>query len=148
MYLSMMAHWRRVLPGRVLDVRYEDLTSDFEGTTRRVLALCGLPWEESLTRFHENRRPVATHSMYQIRRKLFRRSGSWQAYEAHLQPLASRVATEFVSRYSWLSGGTSGRPREPKSEEGEDISHRQKLCGDDVTSTTARMLCHLALNND
>src|SRR5262249_10300359 len=44
-YQSLMAHWHHVLPpGRVLDVRYEDVVADLEGQARRIVAHCGLDW--------------------------------------------------------------------------------------------------------
>jgi len=46
-YQALMSHWRRVLPpGRILDVRYEDVVADLEGQARRILAHCGLEWDE------------------------------------------------------------------------------------------------------
>ena len=42
-YQALMAHWHRILPpGRILDVRYEDLVADLEGQARRIIAHCGL----------------------------------------------------------------------------------------------------------
>ena len=40
----LMAHWRRVLPGRILEVDYEDLVGAPETTIRQLLAHCDLPW--------------------------------------------------------------------------------------------------------
>ena len=45
-YQALMAHWHRVLPpGRILDVRYEDVVADLEGQARRIIAHCGLNWD-------------------------------------------------------------------------------------------------------
>ncbi|MDR7194739.1 tetratricopeptide repeat-containing sulfotransferase family protein [Luteimonas terrae] len=41
-YRRMMAHWHEVMPGEILDVRYEDLVTDASGETRRILEWCGL----------------------------------------------------------------------------------------------------------
>ena len=38
-YEKMMAHWHAVLPGRVLDVQYEDMVADLEGQSRRLLRI-------------------------------------------------------------------------------------------------------------
>ena len=38
-YEKMMAHWHAVLPGRVLDVQYEDVVADQAGQTRRLLRI-------------------------------------------------------------------------------------------------------------
>ena len=47
-YQRMMDHWDRVLPGRVLTVQYEEVVSDFEAQVRRLLAFCGLPWQDAV----------------------------------------------------------------------------------------------------
>src|SRR4029077_4510650 len=83
-----MAHWQRVLPGRVVDVVYEELVADPEGQIRRLLALCGLPWDERCLRSHENPRPVQTASSIQVRRPIYRGAlQRWRLYEKHLTPL-------------------------------------------------------------
>jgi tetratricopeptide (TPR) repeat protein len=51
-YERLMAHWRSVLPeGVMLEVDYEDLVTDVEGTSRRIVAHCGLAWDDSCLRF-------------------------------------------------------------------------------------------------
>ena len=60
LYRRLMEHWNRVLPGRVVDVVYEKLVADPETEIRRLLAACGLPWDDACLRFHENQRTVKT----------------------------------------------------------------------------------------
>src|SRR5690606_11755978 len=50
----LMAHWQHVLPGRILEVRYETLVDAQEECTRQLLDFCGLPWEDACLRFEEN----------------------------------------------------------------------------------------------
>jgi tetratricopeptide (TPR) repeat protein len=84
-YHETMQHWHRVLPGKVLDVHYEDTVGDFESQVRRILAHCGLPFEDACLRFHETQRPVRTASSEQVRQPLYTRSiGTWRRYEKHL----------------------------------------------------------------
>jgi len=40
-------HWREVLPGRVFDIRYENLVRNRESEVRRLLAHCELPWDDA-----------------------------------------------------------------------------------------------------
>jgi tetratricopeptide (TPR) repeat protein len=88
LYDRLMRHWARVLPGRVLDVRYEEMVTDQEAQTRRLLAHCGLEWDESCLRFHEVERKVLTASATQVRRPIYKDSvQKWRRYEAHLGPL-------------------------------------------------------------
>ena len=50
-YQRMIDHWNTVLPGKVLDVHYEDMVADQVGQTRRILEHCRLPWEENCLHF-------------------------------------------------------------------------------------------------
>jgi tetratricopeptide (TPR) repeat protein len=87
-YRKVMAHWQRVLPGHVVDVVYEDLVADPEGQIRRLVELCGLPWDERCLRSHENARPVRTASWIQVRKPIYRGAlQRWRRYERHLGPL-------------------------------------------------------------
>ena len=84
-YHATMEHWRRVLPGKVLDVHYEDTVLDLEGQVRRVLDHCGLPFEEACLRPWETKRAVKTASSEQVRQPIYTSSlGRWRRYEAHL----------------------------------------------------------------
>jgi len=91
-YDRLMAHWHRVLPGRILDVAYEDLVHDVEGESRKLLAHCGLAWQDGVLEFHNNRSASATASAAQVRRPVYRSSvGRWRAHEDGLAPLTERL---------------------------------------------------------
>lgn len=84
-YDRMIAHWHSVLPGKVLDVHYEDTVADLEGQVGRILAHCGLPFEERCVRFHETRRAVKTASSEQVRQPIYTSAlGMWRNYERHI----------------------------------------------------------------
>ena len=85
-YHATMKHWHEVLPGKVLDVHYEETVTDLETQVRRILAHCGLPFEEACVRFHETQRPVKTASSEQVRQPLYTGAlGYWRRYEKHLE---------------------------------------------------------------
>ncbi len=91
-YQDLMAHWHRVLPGRILDVRYEDVVADLEGQARRIVAHCGLAWDPSCLEFHKTARPVRTASATQVRQPIYDQSvGRWRRYEAFLGPLLTEL---------------------------------------------------------
>ena len=78
-----------MLPGKVLDVHYEETVTDLEAQVRRILAHCGLPFEEACLRFHENRRAVRTASSEQVRRPIYTDAlGYWRHFESHLGHVA------------------------------------------------------------
>jgi tetratricopeptide (TPR) repeat protein len=84
----LMALWREALPGRVLEVRYEDLVADQEGETRRLLAHCGLAWSDACLAFHTNTAPVSTPSAAQVRRPIYGDSvARWKRHAALLEPV-------------------------------------------------------------
>lgn len=84
-YNRMMQHWHNVLPGKVLDVHYEDTVTDLENQVRRILKHCGLPFEESCVNFHETKRAVKTASSEQVRQPIYTGAlGKWRKYEKHL----------------------------------------------------------------
>ncbi|MCW4462940.1 sulfotransferase [Sphingomonas sp. BT-65] len=84
----LMAFWRDALPGRVLEVRYEDLIADQEGETRRLLAHCGLAWSDDCLSFHTNSAPVSTPSAAQVRRPIYTESvARWKRHADVLEPV-------------------------------------------------------------
>ena len=91
-YVTLMAHFDAVLPGRVHRVVYERMVDDTETEVRRLLGYCGLPFEESCLRFYENDRAVRTASSEQVRQPIFRDSvEQWRNYERWLGPLVSAL---------------------------------------------------------
>jgi tetratricopeptide (TPR) repeat protein len=88
-YLKLMAHWREVLPqGVMLEVQYEDVVGDLERQARRIIAHCGLEWDDACLSFHKTERSVRTASATQVRQPIYRTSiGRWRRHAAQLQPL-------------------------------------------------------------
>ena len=87
-YQRMMDYWNAILPGKVLDVQYEDMVADQENQTRRLLEYCNLDWEENCLRFYETDRAVVTASSEQVRLPIYSGSvNSWRRFEKHLGPL-------------------------------------------------------------
>ena len=88
-YQRLMSHWESVLPpGRILEVRYEDVVADLEGQARRLIDHCGLAWDQRCLAFNESARPVRTVSAAQVRQPLYRQSvGRWRVFEQELTPL-------------------------------------------------------------
>ncbi len=93
-YAELMDHWRGVLPSDVLlDVHYEELVDDFEAQARRIVAHCGLEWDERCLAFHETERRIKTASAVQVRQPLYRSAvGRWQPYRDMLKPLLDELA--------------------------------------------------------
>jgi len=77
----LMAHWLKVLPGRILRIDYEQVVDSIGPSVRRLLDACGLPWDPACLKFSDNREAVYTLSMGQVRRELYRdATGRWRRY--------------------------------------------------------------------
>jgi predicted Zn-dependent protease len=91
-YVDLMAHWDAVLPGRILRVNHEDVVADLDGSVRRILTYCGLPFEPACIDFHKTERSVRTPSSEQVRQPIFRDGlDQWKKFEAWLAPLKDAV---------------------------------------------------------
>ena len=91
-YSNLVAHWRTLLGDRLVEVSYEDLVSDQEAQTRRLLDRVGLDFEEACLDFDKNVAPTTTASSVQVREKVHTSSiGRWKHFETHLAPLADKL---------------------------------------------------------
>ena len=88
-YQRLTDHWRRVLPAdRFIEVEYEELTREPEPVIRRIIAGCGLAWDDACLRPERNPRSVKTPSKWQTRQPIYRHSVErWRRYEPWLGPL-------------------------------------------------------------
>ncbi|MEM1411163.1 MAG: sulfotransferase [Pseudomonadota bacterium] len=92
-YHDTMAHWHEVLPGKVLDVHYEDTVLDTETQVRRILDHCGLPFEEACLTPWETQRAVRTASSEQVRQPIYTGAlGKWRRYEPWLDEWKTSLA--------------------------------------------------------
>jgi hypothetical protein len=80
--------WHAVIPGKVLDVNYEDVVADLDTQVKRILDYCELPFEEACLRFHETDRAVKTASSEQVRKPIYASSVNlWKNYEPYIDEL-------------------------------------------------------------
>jgi len=93
-YQRLMTHWRRVLPSSMLiDVRYEHTVQDPERELRRVFTALGVPWDESVLKFHATDRAVKTASAAQVRKPLYANAiGRASHFAKALEPLRAILA--------------------------------------------------------
>jgi tetratricopeptide (TPR) repeat protein len=102
-YRRIMEHWHAALPGRVLELRYEDIVREQDATTRRLLDYCGLPWDPRCLRFHETERAVHTASSAQVRQPLYDSSvNHWRNFRKQLAPLVEVIGPA-IEAEGWSS---------------------------------------------
>ncbi len=84
----LMHHWQQLFPGEILEVNYEAVVEDLEGSARRMLDYIGVDWEPQVLAFNELDRPVKTASVWQVRQPVYTTSkAKWQRYKNQLAPL-------------------------------------------------------------
>ena len=92
-YERLMRHWREALPLPLLEVQYEETVADVEAQARRMIAFCGLNWDDRCLDFHRTARAVNTPSRWQVRQPIYSTSvARWRRYERHLGPLQAALA--------------------------------------------------------
>jgi tetratricopeptide (TPR) repeat protein len=80
-YRRMMDHWHFVMPGRIIDVQYEDVVKDLSGEVARLLDYCGIPWDDACLDFHNTKRAVRTASSEQVRQPIYTDAiGYWRKF--------------------------------------------------------------------
>lgn len=94
-YLDLMEYWRELLPGRFLEINYEDTVNDFENQARKLIDYVGLEWDDACLEPHKQKRAVLTASKAQVTKPIYTSSvEKWRRYEKHLDPLVKRLLPE------------------------------------------------------
>jgi Flp pilus assembly protein TadD len=93
-YERLIAHWRKVLPTqRFIDIDYKELTRTPQPVIRRMVAACGLAWNDACLHPERNTRVVKTPSKWQTRQPIYRHAvDRWRHYEPYLGPLSELVS--------------------------------------------------------
>ncbi|SNS51228.1 tetratricopeptide repeat-containing sulfotransferase family protein [Antarctobacter heliothermus] len=87
MFRRSVAHWKTRLPGRIHEVRYDELVGDPEPQARALVAAAGLDWEDACLNFHTSRKNVKTLSLTQVRQPIHAgRREAWRKFETELAP--------------------------------------------------------------
>jgi hypothetical protein len=69
-FMGMLNHYRDIgIP--FLEIHYEDLVTDQEATTRKVLEHIGAPWNDACLQHYKSDRVVKTASYEQVTQKIY-----------------------------------------------------------------------------
>jgi len=91
-YMRLMCHWESILGDEILQVSYEELASNQETTTRKILEFCGLDFDERCMRFWETGRTVITLSQDQVRKPMYTSSvARHERFGELLEPLRDAI---------------------------------------------------------
>ena len=93
----MMHHWQQTFPGEILELNYEDVVDDLEGSARKMLDYIGVDWQDQVLKFNELERTVKTASVWQVRQPIYKTSkAKWKRYQQHLQPLIKGTNAKII----------------------------------------------------
>jgi len=92
-YRRLMDHWHALMPGAILDVRYEDLVSDPLDISKRIAEYVGFEWSSELIEIQNLTGQSSTASAMQIREPIYTSSvNRWRHFEAELEPVRKKLA--------------------------------------------------------
>ncbi|MCJ8271837.1 MAG: sulfotransferase [Psychrosphaera sp.] len=82
---KLMNHWRKVMPGVIYDVAYEDIVANVDIQAKGLISYCGLEWQAQCSAFEQNTAPSTTASATQVRQGIYKGSiHQWRNYESQL----------------------------------------------------------------
>jgi tetratricopeptide (TPR) repeat protein len=105
-YADLMSAWRTLkplLPGRYLEVRYEDMVADLESVARRTLEFLGVPWDDRVLGFdeHARKKMVRSPTYADVTQKVYTRArGRWRNYQKYLEPHLEKLEP-FVKAFGY-----------------------------------------------
>ena len=85
LYKDLIELWQSQYSDKIYNLNYENLTTDQENQTRKLIKHLELSWEEACLSPHKNKRSVRTASQQQVRQKVYKGSSeTWRKYEPYL----------------------------------------------------------------
>ncbi len=92
-YRRLTTHWKSLFGPDIFDFDYDEFVRDPRPVAERLLAFCGLEWDDACLSFHRTKNPVRTESVWQVREPLYQRaSGRWHHYAKHLDQVRAYLA--------------------------------------------------------
>jgi hypothetical protein len=101
--LGLWQHWRRVIPQRWAQVRYERLVQQPRAELEALAGTLDLPWEESMVAPHGRaaNRGVRTPTYRDVAQPLYTRAiGRWRNYAKWLEP-ALGTLRELIKEFGY-----------------------------------------------
>lgn len=99
--------WCKRFPDNILPLNYETLARNPERKARKLIAHCGLQWDEACLSFNTSGNVVRTASMAQVRESVNTGSiGRWRNYESQLAPVSNAMAGLITAHEARLEADT------------------------------------------
>ena len=105
-YAAIMNIWRTLkplMPGRYLEVRYEDVVDDLESVARKALDFLGVPWDDRVLGFdeHARKKMVLSPTYADVTQPVYKSArGRWLNYQKYLEPHLEKLVP-FVKAFGY-----------------------------------------------
>jgi hypothetical protein len=94
---ALIAFWQQCFPAAIFVNAYEATVNDLEGQAKQLLSFIGLPFQESVLNYYDNKRIVLTPSAEQVRQPIYNSSiGVWKRYGEKIKPLEAVLKVNLI----------------------------------------------------
>jgi Tfp pilus assembly protein PilF len=96
-YVTHMGLWLSIkprIPGRFIEIRYEDMVENLEPVARRTLEFLGVPWDARVLGFdrHAQKKVVHSPTYTDVKKPIYRGAvGRWRNYQKYLKPYLEKL---------------------------------------------------------
>ena len=98
LYKQLIDFWTKKFSDKIINIKYEDFIENHKKNIKYLIKKLNLEWEENIFNFHENKRPVETASLYQVRNKIYKDSLSeWKKYRPFLKSMEDVLKKNNIS---------------------------------------------------
>ena len=92
LHVKLMSHWKEIFKNRIYTSIYENMISNIEIESKKIISFLKLEWEDSCLEFYKNKNIVKTLSTSQVREKIYTTSvNSWENYSKYIPELFSKL---------------------------------------------------------
>ena len=105
-YAHLISNWLKLaplMPGRYLEVRYEEMVADLESVARKTLDFLGVPWDDRVLGFdqHAREKVVRSPTYADVTQPIYKRAqGRWRNYQKYLEPHLKKLEP-FVKAFGY-----------------------------------------------
>ena len=95
LYKHLMNFWNNQYPDSIYKLTYENLTSNQEAETKKLIEFCELDWEDNCLLPHKNKNKISTVSLAQARLPIYKTSiDKWKNYSKYLNKLEDIIYSQ------------------------------------------------------
>ncbi len=92
LYEELMKFWENHFDRKIYNINYENLVTNQDEETRKLIKYLDLDWEEACLSPQNNKRNVSTASVIQIRKKIYQGSSEkWKKFEPFLNNIFEKI---------------------------------------------------------